>query len=173
MGYTTDFNGQFTITPNLSADHRRFLFAFSNTRRMQRDAAALVGVPDPLREVVGLPIGVEGGYFIGEEGTRFGEPRPETILDGNAPPEGQPELWCQWVPTEDGRFLQWDGGEKFYEYIEWLGYLLDHFLVPWGYVLDGDVDWFGEDHYDQGNIHLDANKLTVTPGQVMLSPYTR
>ena len=27
-----------------------------------------------------------------------------------------PGIWCQWVPTDDGKGIEWDGGEKFYNY---------------------------------------------------------
>lgn len=49
-------------------------------------------------------------------------------------------LYCQWVPTEDGEGIKWDGGEKFYSYTKWLQYLIDNFLIPNGYVLNGEVE---------------------------------
>jgi hypothetical protein len=42
-----------------------------------------------------------------------------SIIDHNYPPENQPGLWCQWIPNEDGTAICWDGGEKFYNSIEW------------------------------------------------------
>ena len=40
----------------------------------------------------------------------------------------QPGLWCQWVPNASGTAIVWDEGEKFYYYIEWIKYLIEHFL---------------------------------------------
>ena len=51
---------------------------------------------------------------------------------------------CQWRPTADGTSIVWDGEEKFYCYVEWLQYLIDTFLKPWGYVLNGAVRWQGD-----------------------------
>jgi hypothetical protein len=71
-------------------------------------------------------------------------------------------LWCQWTPNEDGSAIQWDGGEKFYNYIEWLQYLIENFISRWGYKLNGEVCWNGEDESDSGILSLKDNVLTVT-----------
>jgi hypothetical protein len=47
--------------------------------------------------------------------------------------------WCQWVPSADGTRSCWDGQEKFYCWEEWLKYLIEHSLEPWGYRLNGEV----------------------------------
>ena len=65
MGYTTDFNGEFEVSPSLSYDHKQYLDAFATTRRMKRDQDIAETLPDPVREAVGLPIGYEGAYFVG------------------------------------------------------------------------------------------------------------
>ena len=55
-----------------------------------------------------------------------------------------PGLWCHWVPNgegyswsgneaamdRDGTYLAWDGGEKFYDSVEWMEYIIDNFLRP-------------------------------------------
>lgn len=71
--------------------------------------------------------------------------------------EGMPGFWCQWVPTEDGWGLEWDGNEKFYNYVEWLDVLIKKFFIPWGITLNGDVEWFGEEHDDRGIIRVRDN----------------
>jgi hypothetical protein len=53
-------------------------------------------------------------------------------------------LWCQWIPTDDKTTIVHDGGEKFYNYVEWLEYLIQHFLKPNGYILNGEVEGQGE-----------------------------
>jgi hypothetical protein len=68
--------------------------------------------------------------------------------------EGMPGFWCQWRPNEDGTAIEWDGGEKFYNYIEWLEYLIKQFFEPWGIKLNGDVRWYGEDRDDIGLIEV-------------------
>ena len=186
MGYTTDFDGQFKLDKPLTEAQAAYLRQFQQTRRVKRDAASTEKRPDPLRIAVGLPVGVEGGYFVGEGGDygqgeepaeNFWEKYPndprkardeheryfsETlgITNRNGTPEGQPSLWCQWVPSEDGSAIEWDGGEKFYNYVEWLKYLIEHFLKPWGYVLNGEVRWDGESRDDMGIIICKDNVVT-------------
>ncbi len=161
MGYTTDFEGEFAITPALRPVHQAYLVAFSETRRMRRNAGLVARRGDPVREAVGLSLGDEAGYFVAGGGD-FGQAEAEDIIDHNSPPSGQPGLWCKWAPlAEDGTTLGWDGMEKFYDYTEWLVYLIDHFLGPWGYRLDGTVTWQGENPDDSGEIRVEANAMTV------------
>lgn len=79
---------------------------------------------------------------------------------------GKPSMYCQWVASSDGETIEWDGGEKFYSYVEWLQYLIDHFLRRWGVRLDGEVRWFGEDRGDIGLIAVVDNVVTTKTGRV-------
>ncbi len=165
MGYTTDFTGSFTLDRPLTIAHAAYLNKFSETRRMKRDSAKTALRCDPLREAVGLPVGLEGGYFVGSD-EAFGQEHTTDILDWNSEPSGQPGLWCLWAPTEDGQAIEWNGGEKFYCYAEWLTYLIDHFLKPWGYVLNGEVEWSGEDRGDIGKLVVSDNAVTAKAGKI-------
>lgn len=151
MGYTTDFRGGLEITPNISDNHKEFINKFSETRRMKRDSDLALSVEDGIRAAVGLPIGEDGGYFVGSD--------QNSIIDRNVPPKGQPGLWCQWVIEGEG--LVWDEGEKFYFYVEWLQYIVDNFLEPWGYTLNGEIEWRGEEWDDTGIISVLNNKITI------------
>jgi hypothetical protein len=139
MGYSYEFEGRFRVQPALTAAHREYLRRFADIRRVKRNRTLLRSIPDPLREAVGLPIGPDGCYFVGEELTAHAEVHRPSILDVNRPPADQPGLWCQWIPSEDGLNIEWDDGEKFYNFPQWLEYLIQHFLRPWGYVLAGEV----------------------------------
>lgn len=165
MGYTTDFNGEFAIEPTL--DHRQvtYLIQLNETRRYRRDSELTAERPDPIREAVGLPVGNEGEYFVGEGGMR-GQSQSIDCVEYNQPPRSQPSLWLQWRPTEDGKKLEWDGGEKFYQYVEWLQYLIDHFFEPWGKKLNGKVSWEGESSGDLGKIVVEDNRVRIYEGQV-------
>lgn len=160
MGYTTDFNGEFGLNKPLSPEHKAFLEKFNETRRMQRKQTVASKMEDPIRIAAGLPIGKEGAYFVGAKG-HCGQDSDDSVKDYNTPPSGQPSLWCQWIPNEDGTAIEWDGGEKFYEYVDWIEYLISNFLAPWGYVLNGEVEWFGEDRDDRGMIIIDNNIVTT------------
>lgn len=89
MGYTTDFWGNFTVTPELKQEHADYVNRFSDTRRMKRDASVLVSFEDPLREAVGLPIGEEGAYYVGDTEFR-GQGRDASVVDYNRPLPANP-----------------------------------------------------------------------------------
>lgn len=170
MGYSTDFWGDFSVTPTLTPEHAEYLRAFSRTRRMKRNAIETEKRPDPVREAVGLPVGLHGGYFVGEGG-HAGQgaypPGIPDVMDYNSPPPDQPGLWCQWVPNDGGTAIEWDEGEKFYEYVDWIRYLIRHFLGPWGYRLNGQVEWKGEDPTDLGRISIYDNVVSVDSGRIV------
>lgn len=158
MGYTTDFTGSFELDRSLAPEHGAYLKRFATTRRMMRDASKTTQRSDPGREAAGLPVGPQGAYFVGAGGG-YGQEHSEDVLDYNSPPDGQPGLWCQWVPTDEGTAIVWDGNEKFYYYVEWLEYLIEHFLGPWGYKLNGQVTWRGEDFDDSGVLYVRDNRV--------------
>ena len=158
MGYTTDFNGYMTIEPPLKPEQVSYINKFSETRRMERDPDKASQIPDPLREAVGLPIGEEGGYFVAGVGFA-GQDKDDSVTDSNEPPAGQPGLWCQWVISKDGSYLEWDCGEKFYEYESWLRYIQEHFLTPWGSKLNGKIEWSGEELTDMGTLYARDGRI--------------
>jgi hypothetical protein len=166
MGYTTYFDGEFEITPPLHEKHSEYLTKFSETRRVKRDPKICANMKDDLRIAVGLDVGVEGDYFVGGGGFA-GQERDESVVEYNYPPNGQPGLWCQWIPNEDGTALGWDQGEKFYQYTEWLKYLIDTFFIPWGYTLNGKVSYQGEESDDQGVIHCKDNMVETIPNTII------
>jgi hypothetical protein len=165
MGYTTDFDGEFTLDKPLDAVQASYLKKLAETRRMKRDPAIAVTLPDPVRKAVGLPIGDEAGYFVGGEDF-MGQEKDKSVLDYNKPPTGQPGLWLQWEPSDDGTAIVWNEAEKFYDYTAWLKYLIDNFLAPWGYTLNGEVEWQGEDSEDKGILGVKDNKVYVKEGMV-------
>lgn len=166
MGYTTYFEGQFTIDRPLASEHRAYLEKFSGTRRMRRNADLTEGRPDPIREAAGLALGLEGAYFVGGEDFR-GQEHSDDVADYNNPPEGQPGLWCGWIPSEDGDAIIWDEGEKFYFYTDWIEYLIKHFLAPWGYTLSGEITWSGEEQGDIGKVVIVDNAVSVKAAKIV------
>ena len=137
MGYTTKFKGFVTIDPPLNVQEIKFLNDFSNTRRMERN---------------------NGPYFV--EGTGFmGQGDDADVVNSNCPPEGQPGLWCQWIPSKNGTRLKWDGSEKFYDAKEWMTYIVDHFLRPDAHAL-GKVEGLSCNHSVSGVIHASGEDRT-------------
>ena len=143
--------GRFNLNKKLDDETHKFLVKFNETRRMKRK--------------LGPEYGVDGEFYVDGAGFR-GQDREDNIADFNTPPSTQPSLWCQWRPTEDGMGIEWDEGEKFYEYDEWLKYLVTNFLAPRGYVLNGDVEFQGEEAGDHGVICVGDNAVAVVrPGR--------
>lgn len=145
MGYTTEFRGSFELNKKLDATTHTFLNKLNETRRMSRN--------------LGPEFGTEGEFFVDGRG-HAGQDHEASIIDYNSPPSTQPGLWCQWRPTESGTAIEWDGGDKFYNYIPWIQYIISNVLEPKGYILNGEVAWRGEDWSDTGNIIIRNNILT-------------
>lgn len=148
MGYTTEFTGSIAIEPPLNAEEISYLKKFAESRRMDSE---------------------QGPYYVDREG--FMGQGTEGVRDYNRPPAGQPGLWCQWVPTEDGTELVWDEGEKFYEADKWMAYLIDHFLKPGAraagelkflqanHTCNGRIQATGEDPSDMWDLVVDDNQV--------------
>lgn len=169
MGYTTDFSGQLEFSKPLTASQVKYINAFQSTRRMKRDAIKAESFPDELRLAVGLPIGSEGAYYVGSHNDgNCGQTQDASIIDYNSNGK-MPSLWCRWEVSEDGTNLQWDGGEKFYCYVEWLQYLITHFFDVWGVKLNGKIEWFGEDSDDTGTITVNNSQISKATKEEVLT----
>ena len=145
MGYTTEFDGQIKVEPKLNQKEIDFLIKFSNTRRM---------------ECVEGPYYVERSGFMGQDNG--------SVVDCNKPPNSQPGLWCQWVPTLDGEHIEWNGSEKFYNSAEWMQYFIDHFIgldpiakkeldFLTGHTLTGLIKAQGEEYDDRWSLVVASN----------------
>lgn len=132
MGNKTKYWGQINIEPPLSPTEIEYLNEFNETRRMLRK---------------------NGPYFVGGTGMRGQNENDPDVLIGNQPPLGQPSLWCQWIPTEHGRHLEWDRNPTFHYAAEWMLYLIQHFLKP-GAIAIGHVPGIVGDHVANGFIEV-------------------
>jgi hypothetical protein len=155
MGYTTDFRGGLKLTPQPTREQIDYIIAFSSTRRMGHNVKKL---KERFNGLFGLDgeYGTDGEYYVGEEDVE--------IINMNAPPTTQPGLWCQWTLNEedpDNVILEWDGGEKFYHYTEWLEYLIENFFKRWGIKLNGTIEWRGEEWDDHGKIKVKDNIIKI------------
>lgn len=168
MGYNTEFSGNLFIKPDLLNEKlTNFLLRLSETRRMKRK--------------VSFDYGIEGEFYV-EGGGDFGQNKEENIIDYNEPPSTQPGLWCDWRPfivSETGNkaeVIGWNGNEKTYDSIEWIKYIVENFLLPFGYWLEGEVLWQGEDIHDRGTFKVDKDFIYVkaeedaTPLKIAFKP---
>lgn len=164
MGYTTWFDGSLQFNKEVTPQLKEYINRFSNTRRMKRDNEKIKELYPNWRELCFFgDLGKYGEYFapISED---FGQEKDESIIGYND--YYQPSLWCQWIINDDNE-LEHDGGEKFYNYIEWLEYLIKNFFAPLGYVLNGEISWEGEDSDDIGIIKVEDNDITVVEGDAV------
>jgi len=158
MGYTTEFSGQIEITPALPIELIKYINDFGNTRRMKRDVELIQQKYNGEHGFNGQ-YGIEGEYFIGGSGF-MGQDNDSSVLDHNEPPSTQPGLWCQWVVTEDGKFIEWDGSGKFYESEEWMRYIINNFIGK-DYSCNGIIEAQGEDRYDHWFLTVKNNKVST------------
>lgn len=163
MGYTTYFDGSLEFNKEISLELADYINKFANVRHMRRDVEKIKELYPNWKDLCyNGNLGLDGEYFIGGKGS-FGQAYDESIRSGNSPADSQPGLWCQWIINEDG-YLTWDGGEKFYDYKEWLIYLIKHFFEPDGYILNGTIDFQGDDSDDFGQIVVVDNKVSIEYG---------
>ena len=96
---------------------------------------------------------------------KFADERHEGRGDPNYP-------WCQWVPNEDGTAIEYTEDEISGYYVtEWLSEIVERFLRPWGYILNGRATWHGEDIEDtdlgvivaRNNDVREANAIVTYP----------
>lgn len=158
MGYTTDFIGNFAVKENVDDDFIEYINNFSKSRRLKRN-------PDIIKTIYPFwqlmcfdgKLGTEGEYFVNT--VNMGQVYDDSIIDYNSPASTQPGLWCQWIiKKENGKcYLEWDGGEKFYSYVDWLNYLINNFFGPKHYHLTGCILAIGESEADAKYIIINNN----------------
>ncbi len=82
----------------------------------------------------------------------------------------QPALWCPWTPNENGAAIIENDSKTLLEHVhvrsqpevsdsyeyrqcaEWLEYLIENFLAPWGYVVNGVVTWQIEERWEDKEV---------------------
>ena len=195
MGYTTDFTGTLQLSRKLKNKERKYINRISGTRRMKRDVSKLMelyegkhGNPFATEKTPEAIYGNDGEYFAMKD-DQMGQTQDASIVDYNTPPgqggfmenedfdtkwnetqrrikagECQPGLWCQWIINKENE-LVWDGGEKFYEYTGWLQYYITNFFSKWGVMINGEIEWNGEDPDDFGKIVVKDNVIEEKVGR--------
>lgn len=78
--------------------------------------------------------------------------------------EDTPSRFCQWIPNDDGTAILWDEGEKFRHFDKWIEYLIDTYLKPWGYNLNGEVVWEGNQVGELGTVRVRGNEVEIYNG---------
>eukprot|EP01083_Nonionella_stella_P173921 601436_1 len=117
------------------------------------------------RFINGIDYGMDGQYYIDTDNFGQNYTKYNTFYDGlpinsSQPPRTQPSLWMQWTFNEEKQCIEWDGGEKFYYYVEWLIYLINNILHS-QYALCGNIQWKGQDPDDTGEIIIENDGQNI------------
>lgn len=161
MGYNTDFEGRINIEPPLNQAEIDYLKTFSRTRRMHREQGPFYVDFDTVRNV---------GFSQNEDG----------VFNANVPPPGQPSLWCNFEPNEEGTAIVWNEAEKTYEAKKakkWIEYIITRFLsstaitkgqglelfkdFQHNHVCNGELLAQGESIHDRWVLVVKNNKVTT------------
>ena len=166
MGYTTWFEGGLTPNKPFKKEFVNYINAFSEKWHEPEDVEIIKRFdPDWAKHCLDGNLGPYGMYYVGsfDEGS-FNK----GIIDRSAA-KGYtcPGYRCNWCINEETGVVEWDGGEKFYQYTDWLIYLIENFFEPAGYILNGEFIWIGEDSEDRGKISVVNNKVSEFLGEIV------
>lgn len=75
-------------------------------------------------------------------------------------PRETPSLYCPWTPSENGLFIEFDGLEKPSGEIFWIREICK-ILAAKGYILNGEVEWNGQESGDMGKIKVVNNVVSI------------
>ena len=153
MGYTTTFTGHLNFNKKPNNALKKYINNFSKSRRMKRNANKIKKFDSNWKNN-GFKgkLGKEGEYYIGKD--------ENSVIDNNCQPSTQPSLWCDWIINDNDELI-WDGIEKFYNYKEWLEYLIANFFEGDGYILNGEIEFQGEYEEDHGFIVVKDNHVEI------------
>jgi hypothetical protein len=134
MGYTTEFEGTFRLSRPLTVKEKNILDELADTDTRHYPGAK--EIPSDWKS--GIHDKVEANGLV------------------------YPGYHCDWQPTEDGTEIEWNHTEKFYDYKEWLQFIIDTYLTPWGITLTGKIEYQGESIGDHGTLSVSNNKVIKT-----------
>ncbi len=138
-GYDTQFTGEFRLNKELSPELYKYLRFFSAQKRVKWD-----NLPEEF--------GTDGEYYyegmddyVSEYmfGKKISECSPVKVASVGSPGT-QPNSWCNWTPTRDRIRIVWNGRKNFNDYVNWLRYIIENFLVDRDYILKGEVYYCGD-----------------------------
>ena len=153
MGYTTTLTGHLSFNKKPNNELKKYINNFSKSRRMKRDVNKIKELDANWQNnCFKGKLGLEGEYYISKD--------ENSVINYNCPPSTQPSLWCDWI-INDKDELVWDGIEKFYNYKEWLEYLIKNFFEGDGYILNGEIEFQGEYEEDHGFIVVKDNHVEI------------
>lgn len=161
MSYTYDLLGKLSVSPPLNADQVAYIQEFSHSYR-HKFAPKWQSWPNPLREAVGLPVGIEGEYISSAMGT--GSDFIENCMEVDmGTPNNQPSFQCCWTTNATGTVVKWNKLGRTFAPAQWIEYMIEHFFKQWGVTLNGKVECHGEEKEDRTLIVVNKNQVRHAP----------
>lgn len=157
MGYDTNFFGEFELDKELTKDQHKYLCLFNEKRHFQiKDSFFEKKSKPSVMKNLNIDFGEDGCFYVDEENNLkyYDSSIIEIAKNYNRPPGDCPGLWCGWIPSNDKKHIIWDRVEKFYNYTEWLNFIISKFLNPWEIEIFGSVKFQGEHPNDVGFIRI-------------------
>lgn len=178
MGYHTEIKGGYVVTGNITPSLVSFVNEYNKARHYKVNMDAILLYFPSIVEQHGLNGSAgKNGEFLTLDVYHYGK----GFADYNTYNPSCPDsFWCQWalfddydasdpistcyeINEKDALWLKWDGGEKFYEYEEWLRFLILNVFEPNGVLLNGAVITYGEGYADSEYIVVKNNEIILVP----------
>lgn len=163
MSYIVRFTGNFLINEKLDDKLAEYLERFYNTRHVKRNIEKTKQMYPNWKEFCFRNrIGEDGEYFA--NGENFLE-KDDDIISYRVPPGIQPSILCPWRIDEFHKSIIWDGKENLIpieEHAQWLQYLIENFLSPCGYIVNGSVTYKTRIFYSEREEAVRVGKITIT-----------
>lgn len=160
MGYDTYLYGEIDISPAIPDTLAEYINKFCETRRMKRDVSKLQAKFNGGQGYYG-DYGIEGAYFVGGSGCA-GQDIDETVIDGNKPPEGVPEIWMDYLKiNSNSNAIVTNDETRSYHIEESIKYVIDHFIAPTGSLCNGEIECVGQDRDDRFAIVVEDNVVST------------
>ncbi len=147
MSLSIEVIGELSINPPLNKQEIEYLKKFSNMRRCE----------------------LNGGEYSTSKSITATYDDPSNLPHDekyNKVIKGQPSLWCQWVPTDDGKHIIFNNDSSDQNSGEWLPYLIEHFIgnKPLAKTKKPEEFSFLEGHKCNGTIttHLISHEFVNT-----------
>jgi len=165
----SETRGALSLSRPLTDDEFYFLSALALNKRMRRHRSMLgfmideKMLTDPFRNEVGLPLGMDGYWFVGNEGENMDESDP-SVFNKEQPPRGMPGCWCSWQPASDNRSMLILSGKKPHHALRWASFLLTRlFIKHWDMTMSGIIAMTTK---NDATIHTD---IAVIKNDVIIS----
>lgn len=158
-------NGYLVLDRSLTDEQGHYMFRFHKIPHYRRDNWELWNIPDPCRNAVDLPLGVDCEFYTGPMGLG--------LLPCLRPPKWQPSRYCGWHPSYHKRWIIWGGeyqGSHYDKPAEWLRYILRMMLTPWGHSVNGYLEWYDDPYQNVGAVQVENNLVYVLKPKEITRP---